>query len=188
MEKETKNKIINLDEWKEVESEAYRTHTGERIIHWNDNHIQRHYIKTNDSKQLYKKDMLNQTNALGLGDADNHAKQDEDTSVLLSNYEEIKHSEYRRLKKENPKDVNGYTARMGFKYYKKKEVYPKSFLIGDRNDFFGEVRIEVYNDGTIKFYQGKDIIDINESQVMKLIEPLNFAIGLIKKNEEKDYV
>ena len=35
-------------------------------------------------------------------------------------YEEISKTEYRRLKKDNPKNCNGYTIRVRFKYYKKK--------------------------------------------------------------------
>jgi len=38
-------------------------------------------------------------------------------------FEEIKDGEYRRLKRDDAKNVNGYTARILFKYYKvKKDV------------------------------------------------------------------
>ena len=47
--------------------------------------------------------------------------------VVLSDgqkYIEITHTEYRRLKRDNPKDVNSYTARVRFKYFKliQKEI------------------------------------------------------------------
>jgi hypothetical protein len=41
--------------------------------------------------------------------------------INLDDYEEIKQSEYKRLKRDDAKNVNGYTMRVLFKYYKKKQ-------------------------------------------------------------------
>lgn len=38
----------------------------------------------------------------------------------LEGYVEITQGEYRRFKQNDPKNVNGYTARIGFKHFKKK--------------------------------------------------------------------
>ena len=37
-------------------------------------------------------------------------------------WEEINQHEYKRLKKSDPKNVNGYTCRIMFKYFKKKII------------------------------------------------------------------
>jgi hypothetical protein len=48
-----------------------------------------------------------------------------DRTIKEIGYEEISQNEYRRLKKNDPSVVNGYTIRFRFKYYKKKSEKPK---------------------------------------------------------------
>ena len=42
--------------------------------------------------------------------------------IKETEWTEIKQGEYKRIKQIDPKNCNGYTARVLFKYYKKKEL------------------------------------------------------------------
>ena len=45
-----------------------------------------------------------------------------------NDWQEIKQSEYKRLKQEDPHNCNSYTARIGFKFYKKIDAGIKTSL------------------------------------------------------------
>ncbi|MHA1690001.1 MAG: hypothetical protein ACTSU7_00055 [Candidatus Heimdallarchaeaceae archaeon] len=71
----------------------------------------------------------------------------------LKKWKEIKQTEYKKLKKQDPENVNGYTCRICFKYYKR--IYTLKDKLGydarhsgnywfeDVQDFIKTIKIEV---------------------------------------------
>lgn len=70
-------------------------------------------------------------------------------------WEEISQGEYRRLKREDPHKCNGYTSRIGFKYYKKK---PKDKIIQDE---FSDVYAEILDNGWVTLREPNEKINLS---------------------------
>ena len=66
----------------------------------------------------------------------------------LDDFKEIKQGEYKRLKRDDLKNYHGYTARLGFKYFKLKN---KSMVI---RNMFSDLSAEIINGWAVLFASG----------------------------------
>jgi hypothetical protein len=142
--------IPNLNEYEEINHNEWLNLSNNiktiRIFYYdhykdfndfNDSEIR--YFKKKDNSQdnktlsnddSIKVDFVNRNESPKSDDMTNRFYEDKNPDIPnLNDYEEIKQSEYKRLKSNYPHDFHGFTARIRFRYFKKKNFRQENLVI-----------------------------------------------------------